>query len=355
MKTNIAIHRTNEKPDAASKRQVTLYISNGADTDTITGAQFDAWRKTLKQPRTLRFTAVHANDPLLAALISDGHTIEYANWHATGIEKNLPSDTIAQQFALLPASTFRTFKPRPDLGELRMRVSQYLAITEYRKSAILKLRACSTLCGQVNEDEISESIKTLLKEAEEVNLKVPVTAKNGKTKEVSLTTAISHLAKAIPECRLFNAAACIADSWITAAVVVGFSGGIDRFDQVSSFWHYCGEHVVDGRAPGRKKGHATTWSPRLRTALWQMSDSLIKNRNNPWRAFYEQELAKELAAHGQKHPDCKTVQGHCGAMARRKMRKEILKRFFVACMGQEFREDSGSQVGSENQKFSAAA
>lgn len=354
MKTAIAIHRTNEKPDATSKRQVTLYISNGTDTDVITGAQFDAWRKTLKKPIALRFTAVHANDPLLTALIADGHTIQYANWHATGIEKNLPPQEIAEKYALLPLSAFRTFTPRPDLGELRMRVSQYLAITEYRKSAILKLRACSTLCGQVDEDEISDSIKTLLKEAEEINLKVPVT-KNGKTKEVSLTTAISHLAKAIPECRFFNAAACIADSWITAAIVVGFSGGIDRFDQVSSFWHYCGEHVVDGRAPGRKKGQAITWSPRLRTALWQMSDSLIKNRNNPWRQFYEQELAKELAAHAQKHPDCKTVQGHCGAMARRKMRKEILKRFFVACKGQEFRQDSGSRRENENQPTIAAA
>lgn len=354
METYIAVHKTFNKENAAAKREVVLYVSNGEEVFKIMPKDREEWIKSRPEGQVLRFTSVHTADDLLNDLTSRGHKIVYANWHSTGIAKNLTAEEIVLAFAKLPDSAFREFVPRPDLNELRFRVSQRLALLEYRKAVILKLKGAGRLFGALTEEDLPDNVKDLIKQAEkETNVTVPVTSK-GKTKNVKIDTAIAEMAENIRECVLFNSAAHIEGSWNTAATVVAFSGGIDRFDTVASLWHYCGEHVVDGQAPKRKKGSAVTWSPKLRTALWQMSDSLIKNRNNPWRAFYEDELAKELAVHEVKHPGCKTPQGHCGARSRRKLRKEILKRFFLACNGREYRVSDG-HVSIENQVSDAVA
>lgn len=353
METYIAVHKTFDKKDAISKRQVVLYVSDGERFEKIAEKGIQKWIDSLDPNTSLRFTSVHACDPLLLDLAARGFTVTYANWHATGIEKNLPAEEIALKYAVAPEDIFRTFSARPDLVELRQRVAQRQAILEYRKAAVLKLKGIARMHGDLDGDDYSESTLELLKSVDVFDVTVPFTGENGKTKNVSIETVIAKLAEKTRECVLFNSAAHIEGSWGTAATVVSFSGGMDRFDTVAAFWHYCGEHVVDGHAPKRAKGKPVDWSPKLRTALWQMSDSIIKNRNNPWRDFYEVELTKELAVHEVKHPGCKTPQGHCGARSRRKLRKEILKRFYLACQGTEF--ESGGHLWSENHEKGAAA
>jgi hypothetical protein len=332
-KNMIAVHKTFEESEEG-KRQVTLHTSDGKATKKIAGDKnIEVWLEGLEPGMILRFTAVHAQDHILNDLVERGHKIVYANWHKTGIVKGLSPEEIVSQFAELPASTFREFEKRSDLGELRRRVSQRDAVVEYRKAVILKLRGAATLYGQVDEEDISDEVKALLAEADKIDVRVPVTV-NGKEKLVSIDCVIAKLASGIRECKLFNAVAHISDdSWNTAAALVAYSGGIDRFDQVSSLWHYCGQ------APGfdrRKKGQPLSHNPRLKTKLWQLSDSIIKNRDNPWRDFYDVELERELAEHAVKHPGCKTPKGHSMARAKRKMRKEILKRFFLAVKGETY-------------------
>lgn len=328
---NLSIHKTLEKSD--DKRQVVLRVSDGKTVTKIVGDQIDIWIKDLNSDMTIRATSVHAQDPILNAIIEKGNEIVYANWHKTGIEKNLGPDEIVQQFAVLPESTFRKFIPRPDLTELRYRVNQRLAIMEYRKAAILKIHSNAILFGHVDEENLPEEIKQLMEEAEKIEINVPVMVK-GKERKLSIDTVIANLAKKIPECQLFNSSAHIETSWNTAAAVIAFSGGIDRFDNVASFWHYCGQDPTSNK---RKKGQSLSFNPKIKTILWQMSDSIVKNRNNPWRDFYDRELDKEVTEHKTKHPDCKTPKGHCMAMAKVKMRKEILKRFFLAVKGEEYR------------------
>lgn len=332
-KTVLAGHMTFEKTEG--KREAMLYVSNGKTVSKISQKKIETWADAIPGNATIRMTSVHAQDPMIADLIKRGHKVVYTNWHDTGLAKNLPPQEIAAGFAALPTAVFRKFVPRPDLTELRYHVSNRQAAIEYRKAFVLKIRGACRLVGEVNSDEISDTVKNLLAEAEKIDIRIPV-KENGKEKMLSIDTVIANLASEIRECQLFNAAAHIGGSWNTAAAVVGLSGGIDRFDNVASFWKYCGEHVVDGKAPKRKKGQAINWNPKIRTILWQMSDSIIKNRSNPWRDYYEQVLAQELAQHPEKCPGCETPQGHCGGRARRKMRKEILKRFFLACKGEEY-------------------
>lgn len=348
----LSVHKTFGKDEG--KRKVYLFVSDGTTIQTLSETDIEKWVPTLQAGQILRFTSVHACDPLLLDLLKRGVRIVYANWHETCIAKNLPPAEIVAEFAKVPDSVFREFQPRPDLAELRYRLSQRSALVEYRKAVTLKLKGAARLYGQLHEEDFSEETKDLLKQADEAETRVPVMGKNGKEKMVSIDTVIANLAKNTRECSLFNAVAHIEGAWTTAATVVSLSGGVDRFDTVAAFWHYCGEHVVDGSAPKRRKGSPVTWNPKIRTALWSLGDSIMKNRNNPWREFYEDTRAQEMETHLQKHPGCKTINGHCTARALRKMRKEILKRFFLAVKGQEYRE-SGDRIMSENQHAVVAA
>ena len=65
-----------------------------------------------------------------------------------------------------------------------------------------------------------------------------------------------------------------------------------------------------------------------------MAISIIKNRSNRWRPVYEKYLERELGRHDEICPKCETKQGHCGAMARRRVVQDILKEFWLVCNGQ---------------------
>jgi hypothetical protein len=160
---------------------------------------------------------------------------------------------------------------------------------------------------------------------------------NDKKRPVSYDTALKNAAMKIPACVVFNDVAGIKGGFAVAATIVAYSGGVERFPTIRHFWHYCGMHVSDGVAPRRKRGQNMTWNPELRKVLFMLTDTIIKNRNNPWRAVYDEERAKEYAVHDQKHPDCKTKDWHCTMRARRKVAKEILKRYFLAMKGEQYK------------------
>lgn len=328
-----ALHRTYE--GEPGEKQTVFYIATPSEVKRLTGAKAAKWAETFTG--ILRVTQAHSTDVVLLDLAERGVDIQTAHWHATGIASNLAPEEIAKAFAAVDASVFRPFVSRPDLAELRTVVDSRLAIMEHRKADLLRLSALKRTIGLSDEDEVPEILKAV---ADEINA-------DKRKFETPVDKHLAKIAQGIPECVLFNAAAGVADGWATAATMMAFLGDISRFPTVSALWHYCGYHVVDGHAPHREHGKPGTWNPRLRTALWQLGVSIIKNRENRWRLPYEKFVAEELLVHEQKHPGCKTIQGHCGARARRRIVKEILKEFYSSVQS--------SHLFSENHRLLAAA
>lgn len=90
-----------------------------------------------------------------------------------------------------------------------------------------------------------------------------------------------------------------------------------RFDTVSALWKYCGLHVEDGRAPRRRPGERTGWSPECRTMMWRLGESFRRKGG-----FYKMKYYDFLNESRAKHPDW-TV-GHVIADARRRTVKLFL-------------------------------
>lgn len=100
--------------------------------------------------------------------------------------------------------------------------------------------------------------------------------------------------------------------------------GIGRFPMVSSLWKYAGLHVVNGKAPKRKKGEKVTWNPRLRSVCYNIGKSFVMvGKGGPYRAHYDEMKAEEF----EKHPEI--TKGHADARARRKAVKLFLSHLFA--------------------------
>ena len=331
----VSLHVTYEKDEG--KRTPTAYVSNGEEVQRLTGPKFNAFVKALKRGDTLRLTAVRATDGLLLGLAERGIKLLYTHWHQAGVAKNLPSEEIVAAWAKLPAGIFREFQARPDMAQLRHALSLRSALIRCYGDAVRAVKQEARNMGLADDDSIKAEpmFKQTLENLGQI--RKSVVSEEG----TQLDTSIAKLAAKIPECELVRKILHVQD-WISAAMLVAFTGGFERFPCVASFWKFCGQSVDDGKAPKRKRGVASNWSPAMRTAIYLAGTAIIKNRANPWRAFYEAEYAKEFAVHDSKCPNCQTKQGHCGARARRKMMKEILKRIWVAGNGQRFEVGHGS-------------
>lgn len=97
----------------------------------------------------------------------------------------------------------------------------------------------------------------------------------------------------------------------------------------SSFWKYAGLHVVevDGKmsAPKMAHGQKVQWNPAVRTLLWKISDSFIKQRTPVYRTVYDRVKEREV---GRLMDTEKGWKGHADARARRAMVKRFLADFW---------------------------
>jgi len=347
MKSNqekiIALHVCYEKTDG--RRIPTAYVSNGEGVERLTRAKLNGFVRSLRTGDIVRLTAVRATDSFLFGLAERGVKLLYTHWHQTGIGKNLPPEEIVATWAKLPNVIFREFQPRPDIAHLRHALSLRGAVVHFYGDAVRAVKQEARNMGLADEDLIKA--EPLFKQALEKlgEIRASVVSEEG----TQLDTYIAKLAAKIPECEMTRRILHVQE-WISAATFVAFSGSFERFPNVAAFWRFCGQSVENGKAPKRTRGVPLHWSPAMRTAVYLAGTAIIKNRANPWRQFYELEYAKEFAAHDTKCPNCKTKQGHCGARARRKMMKEILKRIWVAGNGK--RLEAGHQ-SFENQTVSA--
>jgi len=60
-----------------------------------------------------------------------------------------------------------------------------------------------------------------------------------------------------------------------------------KADHASSFWKYCGLHVENGKAVKRQKGVKLGFNVHLRTLMWKIADSFVKQRTPFYRDVYD--------------------------------------------------------------------
>lgn len=327
-----AVHRMFDET-AEGEREITLYVSDGESVESISGAK--ALKLIAAWPvGPVRFSDVKSADAVLLALHDRGITILHAHWHSTGIPKGSSPEQIAKALALLPEGTFRQFIPDAKIAELRNAVAMRDALIRYQGDAQRRLLQLARNLGTPSKkDVVDENLLQAFADMDEAPKDYRFVAANGRS--LSWETRIAHIAKTIPQCQMFARVACV-ESLGTAASLVAAINGIDRFESVAGLWKFCGQHVVDGKSPKRAKGCASDWSPRAKVVLYLLGVAIQKNNANPWNAIYRRFKERELSIHHEKHPGCKTPQGHCDARARRLMVKEILKRFYLEAKGERF-------------------
>lgn len=328
----LAIHKTYEG-ELGEKKEV-LFVSDGKATKKIKGAATAKYIGTLKPGIEIVLTSSNPKDNLVGSLQLRGVITKRAHWHSTGIPKNLPPEEIAKQFALLPAEQLSNIVVNQHLLELSDHVTVRRAILELRKASMLRFKAEMRARGLTKEDDpVPPELQCL----------VDAILEQKRISETPVDKLLISVASKIPDCSLFNTIADITTGMFTSAYVVSEIGDCTRFPTVASIWHYAGYHVVDGKAPKRARGKNIDWNPKLRTALWSMSDSIIKNRQNRWRDEYDKFKAQYAPKHAERCK-CTTGDGHIGAYARRRVVKEILKEFWIACNKGQTQADNHSQV-----------
>lgn len=314
----LTLHR---KYSGISKEPV-LYVAENGKAKELKGSKARAWLDGLGKKTRLLSTSAHSSDAILLALAAQGVQLFTAHWHATGIDKGLEPAEIAAAFSLLEESTLRTYVGRPDLAELRALVLCRNAVLDYRKAAASQLGAAIRSLG-VSEDRLPKFATISMEELEA----------DSKPIEAACAKEVIKKAEKVADARIFTKVFGMKAVGVLAAQFVSSVGDMSRFPSVASFWHYLGQHVVNGKAPKRQRGMVNDWNAEARTALWNIIDVGLKNNSPVIRALYEKYKAAELAVHDQKCPDCETKLGHCGARARRKVTKELLKQYYVAAGG----------------------
>jgi hypothetical protein len=319
----LSLHRTFDRDSG----DAIFWIGENDKVKKMTGIKISQFLESLTHAVTIRVTGIGYFLPGLKELQDRGANVVYCHWHATGLEKGLEPEQIAQAFVTLPNDIFKTLKIREDILHLREGVKARLAVMQYRKSAGLKLGAIARSYNVTREDA-PDWLKAAFDDLDEME----------KVNEHPVEKEIAKQAKKITECVLLNKILDTSTGWMTSAAVVALLGDMDRFATVQGLWHYCGYHVVEGKAPRRQKGKTNTWNSKVQTALWQWSMSMLKTMNKTWRPVYDAYRAQEMAVHEEKHPGCKSIEGHCGARARRRVVKDVLKEYFLAAKGIEQQE-----------------
>ena len=101
---------------------------------------------------------------------------------------------------------------------------------------------------------------------------------------------------------------------------------IKDFPRISSWWHYMGMHVVDGKKPKRQKGVLCDWNSKGRVIGYQIGSQFNRcSTDNPYKAFLEKERIKIL----RKHPEL--TKGHNLNRAQSHTAKLFLSHWWQVC------------------------
>lgn len=127
---------------------------------------------------------------------------------------------------------------------------------------------------------------------------------------------------------------------IYSAKLISYLGDCSRFENVSKLWAYTGNHIIDGKAPKRRKGQDANWNHNLRMLTWQISDNFVRQNKGYYRKKYNEEKERQLnqeyeegylfEKYGKpyKKEDTKLSRGHAHNRAMRKIRKHFLSHYW---------------------------
>jgi len=83
-------------------------------------------------------------------------------------------------------------------------------------------------------------------------------------------------------------------SGILSANLIKEFGYCENAPYISSLWKFTGMHVKDEKAPVRKRGEKLEFNARLRTMVWKIGDSFVKQRTPFYRKIYDKEKKKQI-------------------------------------------------------------
>jgi len=66
---------------------------------------------------------------------------------------------------------------------------------------------------------------------------------------------------------------------------IGLIGDIGRFPNISKLWKYSGMHVIEGKAPKRRRYGKVEWNPRLRSVFWKIGRNLLMAKASYYEAY----------------------------------------------------------------------
>ena len=127
-------------------------------------------------------------------------------------------------------------------------------------------------------------------------------------------------------------------SAVLASNLIKNFGYTERFRYVSSMWRYCG--LDPQGAKGREKKVKLTYNPKMKTLMWKISDSFVKQRTQPYRTLYDETKHIESVLMEKYGKDVEIKLGdnlkttcksklHVEFRARRKAVKLFLQHYYV--------------------------
>jgi len=108
-----------------------------------------------------------------------------------------------------------------------------------------------------------------------------------------------------------------------------YPDGREKVPTISSLWHYCGLHVVNGKAPKRQKGQKVDYNTKARTLVWKIADSFVKKRTSPYREIYDSEKKRQISLMESNAPNAPDSLGHAELRARRKVAKIFTAHYWL--------------------------
>jgi hypothetical protein len=164
------------------------------------------------------------------------------------------------------------------------------------------------------------------------------TAKEAKSLENSFKKAMLSFVKDTDVYKKFLSEIRGIGPVLSAKLIKNF-GNCSQYATVSKLWAHCGYHVVNGKAPTLEKGKKINFSPKLRTFVWKISDSLMKLNKGVYRDIYLKEKQKQLNKeydegylaekyNEYEEEDIHITRGHAHNRALRKMVKIFLDHYW---------------------------
>jgi hypothetical protein len=164
----------------------------------------------------------------------------------------------------------------------------------------------------------------------------PLLAARGllRTERLGVEKTLEKLAKGLPAFAFVQSVRGFGA--LSFAQVVGECGDIGSYKSVSAVWKRMGLAVIEGGRQRKVAGDAALdhgYSPERRSIMWNIASCMIKAQgtDGPYRAFYDQDKAKQLAKLAEGLPEGKEPSKlHAHNRACRHMTKRLLRDLFVA-------------------------